>query len=420
MRTVNHRFNKSMRAGLAAMLSLALLAGVMTFNGAPAHSQEIHTRAQFLHAAPGIGKVEIHINNNGVLDEFEYGTTSKWIDVDPGIARVTITEDRAGFNWVIMDSAYPITAGNDYNFVITDVLTMSSEITRAPLAAGMARAQIVHASVDTPAVDVAVSGTDKMVKGLSTVGDPPKSMFLPEPMTSRSANPGRLLFCDRPRRHTRSGQSLRVRPDGPARQSRQTNDLDTVDGRCHARHANGLARGKPGLLNLLLIPLPVSPPTRARPARVGGFCPPRIRATSECAKQGYDEWLKRSSPSSRWPSRSAIDPMRITAIILVLLSDRARRAGPLFLAGYVLSTLSRDRDWPSAVEPGRFRQPIQPLDRRNRVADGTLPVDPWHCVVGLDESAVARHGAGAPALAAFSGIVCRQSWHLVLASFSRW
>ena len=166
MRTVNHRFNKSIRAGLAAMLSLALLAGVMTFNGAPAHSQEIHTRAQFLHAAPGIGKVEIHINNNGVLDEFEYGTTSKWIDVDPGIARVTITEDRAGFNWVIMDSAYPITAGNDYNFVITDVLTMSSEITRAPLAAGMARAQIVHASVDTPAVDVAVSGTDKMVKGL--------------------------------------------------------------------------------------------------------------------------------------------------------------------------------------------------------------------------------------------------------------
>ena len=33
----------------------------------------------------------------------------------------------------------------------------------------------------------------------------------------------------------------------------------------------------------------------------------------------------------------AIDPMRITAIILVLLSDRARRSGPLFLAGYVLS-----------------------------------------------------------------------------------
>jgi hypothetical protein len=29
--------------------------------------------------------------------------------------------------------------------------------------------------------------------------------------------------------------------------------------------------------------------------------------------------------------------MRITAIILVLLSDRARRAGPLFLAGYILS-----------------------------------------------------------------------------------
>jgi|SwirhisoilCB2_FD_contig_121_219335_length_1471_multi_7_in_0_out_0_1 uncharacterized protein DUF4397 len=166
MRTVNQRLNKSLRASVALILSLAVLASFATFAGPGAHSQEIQTRAQFLHAGPGVGKVEVHVNNNEVLDEFTYGTTSKWIDIDPGIARVTITQDRAGFNWVIMDSAYPITAGNDYNFIISDVLTMSSEITRAPLAAGMARAQIVHASVDTPAVDVAVVGTDKMVQGL--------------------------------------------------------------------------------------------------------------------------------------------------------------------------------------------------------------------------------------------------------------
>jgi hypothetical protein len=166
MRTVNRRFGMASRAGLALALVLTLLAGLATV-ASPAQAQEIQTRGQFLHASTDIGKVEVHLNGNEVLDEYEYGTVSDWIDLEPGAMRVTITADRAGFNWVVFDSVYPISAGNDYNFIISDVLVMATPITRTPLAEGNARVQLVHASVDTPAVDVAIAGGDTLVSGLA-------------------------------------------------------------------------------------------------------------------------------------------------------------------------------------------------------------------------------------------------------------
>jgi hypothetical protein len=112
------------------------------------------TRVMWLHAGPSTGKVEVQINYDEVLDEFEYGDMSDWIDIDPGADRVTITADRAGINYAIFDVVYPVPAGNDYHAIITDVLIITNVVDRSPIADGGARVRIVHGSVDTPEINV--------------------------------------------------------------------------------------------------------------------------------------------------------------------------------------------------------------------------------------------------------------------------
>jgi hypothetical protein len=114
----------------------------------------IQTRVQVLHASPSLGKVEVFFNDNEELDEFNYGDQSDWIDIDPGSVRVTITADRAGFNYAVYDAVYPAPAGNDYTLIISDALILASAVDRSPSLDGLARVQVVQASVDLPAVNV--------------------------------------------------------------------------------------------------------------------------------------------------------------------------------------------------------------------------------------------------------------------------
>jgi hypothetical protein len=146
--------------------AIALLLVMMTFaalaaQGGPRRTaaQDIQTRAQVLHAAPGLGKIEVHFNNDEVADEFEYGDQTDWVDIDPGTVEVWITVDRAGFNYYVFDAVYPVPAGNDYYLVITDALVMGGAFNRDPLPDGTARVRITHASVDTPPINVVATGS---------------------------------------------------------------------------------------------------------------------------------------------------------------------------------------------------------------------------------------------------------------------
>jgi hypothetical protein len=138
---------------------LALLAAPIGLRAAAAQDDlAIQTRVQVLHAAPGLGKIEVAINYDEVLDEFEYGDQSDWIDFQPGGARVTITADRAGFNYAVFDAVYPAPAGNDYYLVITDALVLGGVFDRSPIPDGGARVRIVQGSVALPTVNVTATG----------------------------------------------------------------------------------------------------------------------------------------------------------------------------------------------------------------------------------------------------------------------
>jgi hypothetical protein len=147
------------RAVIALLLVATMLVAPVGFRSATAQDDlAIQTRVQILHASPDLGKCEIHINYDEVLDEFEYGDMSDWIEFDPGGARVTITADRAGFNYAIFDAVYPAPAGNDYYMVITDALVLGGVFNRSSIPDGGARVQIVQGSVALPAVDVNATG----------------------------------------------------------------------------------------------------------------------------------------------------------------------------------------------------------------------------------------------------------------------
>ena len=150
-RTINRR-------SLVAGVALTVAAGTLAKSVTSIAAQDIQTRVQILHAGTDVGKVEVHINGDEVLDEFEYGDISDWIELDPGTVRFTVTADRAGFNYVLLDVGYPVPAGNDYFVVITDALVIAGTFEVSGAMGDGSRVQITQASVDTPPVNVVATG----------------------------------------------------------------------------------------------------------------------------------------------------------------------------------------------------------------------------------------------------------------------
>jgi hypothetical protein len=123
-------------------------------------------RFRVLHASPDLGKIEVLFNGEKKLDEFQYGQASDWIDVDPGLVRITVQRDRLLINDVVFDLAIPVIADEHYEFIISDPLVIPAPVDRAPLPVDTARARAIHASIDTPVIDIAMKGGDPVLIGL--------------------------------------------------------------------------------------------------------------------------------------------------------------------------------------------------------------------------------------------------------------
>lgn len=156
------------RRGMLRLTGAGALA--LVFGGglpAPAQAQsKFPGRFRVLHAAPDLGKIEVLFNFNKQLDEFEYGQASDWVDVDPGLVRITIQRDRLFINDVVFDLVLPVIADERYELIISDPLVIPAPVDRAPLPIDMARARAIHASIDTPVVDLAMKGGDVVLPAM--------------------------------------------------------------------------------------------------------------------------------------------------------------------------------------------------------------------------------------------------------------
>ncbi|MFN8590187.1 MAG: DUF4397 domain-containing protein [Thermomicrobiales bacterium] len=163
MRTISQSRRGLLRvAGAGAVVALA---GTRGFAVTRAQTP-FPTRIKVLNAAPSLGKVEVLFNGKKELDEFTYGMTSDWIDVSPGLVRATVRRDRAGFNYIVFDAIAPVVANEDYILILSDPLVIPVPVDKSPLAADQARVRVVHATVDVPAVDIAVKGGNVIVDNL--------------------------------------------------------------------------------------------------------------------------------------------------------------------------------------------------------------------------------------------------------------
>ena len=145
---------------LVAIMVATLLAPVAQQSAAAQDDLAIQTRVLIMHASPSLDKVEVHINYDEIVDEFTYGQMSDWTEFTPGAPRVTITADRAGFNYAIFDAVYPAPAGNDYYLVISEALVLAGAFDRSPVPDGGARVTVVQGSVALPPVNVTATGED--------------------------------------------------------------------------------------------------------------------------------------------------------------------------------------------------------------------------------------------------------------------
>lgn len=141
--------------------------GSSRHGGLAAAQSPFPTRIRVLHAAPELGKVEILFNGNKALNEFDYGTTSDWIEIKPGVVRTTIRRDRFGMNYPVFDAIAPVVANEDYELILSDPIVIPAPVDRSPLPADTSRVQVIHASVDVPAIDIAKQGGDVVIDNLS-------------------------------------------------------------------------------------------------------------------------------------------------------------------------------------------------------------------------------------------------------------
>lgn len=77
-------------------------------------------------------KAEVLCNGEKQLDEFKYGTTNDWIEIDPGVARITISRDRAGITYFVCDAIAPVVANEDHNLILSDPLVIPAPVDRPP------------------------------------------------------------------------------------------------------------------------------------------------------------------------------------------------------------------------------------------------------------------------------------------------
>jgi hypothetical protein len=123
-------------------------------------------RFRVLHGAPDLGKIEVLFNGAKKLDEFTYGQVSDWIEIDPGLVRILVRRDRLFINDVVFDVVLPVVGDEQYELIISDPLIIPAIVDREPLAAGIARARAIHASIDTPVIDIAIQGGDVVLSAL--------------------------------------------------------------------------------------------------------------------------------------------------------------------------------------------------------------------------------------------------------------
>ena len=136
-------------------------------------SQEGDACVNVIHASPDAPAVDVYVNGAEALSDLAFGTASGWVALPAGEHQIQVTAADAAIDTAVIDAMLTLEAGAAYEVAATGLLAdITPLVTQADLSEfstadePMARARVIHASPDAPAVDVAVKGGDVLIENL--------------------------------------------------------------------------------------------------------------------------------------------------------------------------------------------------------------------------------------------------------------
>lgn len=160
------------RMVLGAALALLLIPAAFAQTGS--------AKVRVVHASPDAPAVDVYVDGNQVLTNVPFFTASDYLDVPAGEHRFQVTPTGQPADAAVIDATATVEAGNAYTVAaVGEVANIRPAILNDNLAApaaGKAHVRVVHASPDTPAVDVKVQGGPTLISNLAF---PNASDYLP-------------------------------------------------------------------------------------------------------------------------------------------------------------------------------------------------------------------------------------------------
>ena len=147
---------------LSMLVMSALAIGMGSVNAQdstpPAEGESFPVNMRFLNAMTSLDEVDVYINGDEsdqrVVEGLKYGTVSDTFTGTAPVTGVVIKQNVTGFDRYIYSTVVPTEAGKEYLVIITDLVLIPTEFDTSRTAAGMARARVVHAAPQAPAVDI--------------------------------------------------------------------------------------------------------------------------------------------------------------------------------------------------------------------------------------------------------------------------
>jgi uncharacterized protein DUF4397 len=165
--------NRLGRTFLGILTAASTLMGALALSAAPASpaaAQQADTaRVRVVHASPDAPAVDIYLNDGKAISSLAYKSASDFAAVPAGSYAVKVTA--AGATDAVISATLPLEAGKSYTVVavgqLADIAAQVFVDDTSDLAAGKTRLRVIHASPNTPGVDVAVTGGPVLINNLA-------------------------------------------------------------------------------------------------------------------------------------------------------------------------------------------------------------------------------------------------------------
>jgi hypothetical protein len=163
--------NRLGRTFLGILTAASTLMGAFALSAAtPAAAQQADTaQVRVIHASPDAPAVDIYLNDSKAITNLAYKAASDFAAVPAGSYAVKVTA--TGATDAVISANLPLEAGQSYTVVavgqLADITARVYVDDTSDLASGQARLRVIHASPNTPGVDVAVTGGPVLINNLA-------------------------------------------------------------------------------------------------------------------------------------------------------------------------------------------------------------------------------------------------------------